>query len=562
MRYFLLLALSFSQIKGQSQNLQLNWVNQFAGSQEMEVADMAIDGNGNFLLTGYIIGTCDFDPSTNVYELTSAGGFDAFVCKLNPTGQLIWAHTIGSTSSDSGNGIDVDSDGNVVVVGSFRNTVDFDPSASTAELTSAGSGDAFVLKLDQDGNFLWVQRFGSFNSDDADAVVIDNNNNIIVAGGFQSTVDFDPGSGTQNLTATGSSVDAYFLRLTAAGDFSYAKRFGGSGSDAVRKLEVDADNYVYFAGHFSSTASFSPGSTLNITSAGSTDAVIGKLNSSGALFWAREFGGSQADSGFDIAIDATGNVYGVGYFRFLADFLPGSGVLQVVAEGESDAFAVKLNGSGSFQWMRKFGGIDFDYAECVELDPSENLVISGHFYGTSDFDPNENASALLTSVGGADIFITSITSNGDFLWADHVAGTGDQIAKTMVVDANNQIHVAGSFEETTDFNTGTGIDNLTSAGATDGFLTSLSALTVSVPAAEKPNVLVYPNPSSGSFDLRFGQRAEFKLTIVDMLGKIVVQKTGSAESITVTNEIGPGIYSLNLILDKKLRTSQTIIITP
>ncbi len=525
----------------------------------MEVSASAQDTDGNILLTGYFLGSCDFDPGTSVSELTSAGGFDAFVCKLDANGQLVWAHAFGSTSSESGKGIAADNDGNVVVVGSFRNTVDFDPSAATAELTSAGSGDAFVLKLDANGNFVWAKRIGGFNSDEANAVVTDSDNGIIISGGFQGTVDFDPGAGTQNQTASGSSVDVYFLRLTETGDFSYAKRFGGSGSDTVRKLKIDATDNVYFAGHFSSTATFSPGSTLSITSAGGTDAVFGKLNSSGALFWAREFGGSQADSGFDLAVDASGNVYCVGYFRFLADFLPGSGTLQVVAEGESDAFAVKLNGSGTFQWMRPFGGINFDYAECAGLDAAQNLIISGHFYGTSDFDPNENASSLFTSVDGSDVFLVSITSNGDLIWADHVPGTGDQVVKTMIVTANDQILIAGSFEETTDFDTGSGQTELTSVGATDGFVTVYSALAVGITTEVDHGVSIYPNPSAGPVEIGFGKISQYHLSIVDSNGKTVVRAAGNAASAVITDRLATGIYSLVLLLDETQVINKRII---
>ncbi|MCB9205410.1 MAG: T9SS type A sorting domain-containing protein [Flavobacteriales bacterium] len=544
-----------------SQNLLFQWVSPFSGSNYVEVLDMAQDADGNIIAVGNFIATADFDPSANTSELASAGGFDGFICKLDPMGQFIWARAVSGTESQSSKGVAIDGDGNIYVTGAFYGTTEFDGGPNSNEVTSAASGDAYVLKLDVNGNFVWVQTFGNLSNQSGDAIVCDADDNVIVAGTFQGTVDFDPGIGTQNLTANGSSADVFFLRLTPTGDFSYVKRFGGTGSDLVRKLSSDMDNNIYFAGHYSATATFTPGSTLNITAEGNTDAIVGKLNSSGALSWARSFGGSQADSGFDVEIDDQGNVYATGYFRWLVDFLPGSGVLQFVAEGESDGFVVKINNGGTFQWARQLGGINFDYAQTIAITSASDVVVAGHFYDTADFDPNPNATAEITSVDGPDLFITALTANGDHLWVDHFSGTDDQVAHKLLIDQNENLILAGAFEGTVDFDSGSGTEERTSAGSLDGFILRLSTLTVGAGSVEMDpkEIMVFPNPSTDQLNLVLPQAAAATIEIFDVAGCMVFTHQMTGKTLSLQPDLPAGTYIFSVRTDEKVTTLPVII---
>jgi len=115
--------------------------------------------------TGYFHGTVDFDPGAGTTNLTSAGDLDIFVHKLDASGNLVWAKRIGNTGEDDGYYITTDASGNVYTVGNFQNTVDFDPSAGTSNLTAAGGKDVFIHKLDPSGNFLWAKSWGSSSTD-------------------------------------------------------------------------------------------------------------------------------------------------------------------------------------------------------------------------------------------------------------------------------------------------------------------------------------------------------------------------------------------------------------
>ena len=102
----------------------------------------------------------------------------------------------GDTDQDVGYSVTVDSSGNIYTTGLFQGTVDFDPGAGTANLTSNGNKDAAVLKLDSSGNYVWAKSFGGTRMDFAWSVAVDSSGNVYTTGYFNGTVDFDPGAGT------------------------------------------------------------------------------------------------------------------------------------------------------------------------------------------------------------------------------------------------------------------------------------------------------------------------------------------------------------------------------
>ncbi len=235
----------------------------------------------------------------------------------------------------------MDAGGNVYTTGIFSGTADFDPGSGTYNLTSAGSSDAFISKLDNAGNFVWARRLGGTAQAGANGVAVDADGNVHTTGEFEGTADFDPGSGTYNLTSAGVD-DAFISKLDNAGNFVWARRLGGTIARAWG-VAVDAGGNVYTVGPFVDTADFDPGTgTYDLTSAGFDDTFISKLDSAGNFVWARRLGGTQVDQGLGVAVDAGGNVYTTGRFEDTVDFDPGSGTYDLTSAGFDDAFISKL----------------------------------------------------------------------------------------------------------------------------------------------------------------------------------------------------------------------------
>jgi len=192
------------------------WARQFGGSDNDDGLDVAVDASGNIFVIGSFTGTADFDPDTGIANMTSLGNYDAYVVKLNSTGTYAWARQFGGSSSDYSYGGAVDASGNTYVTGSFGGTADFDPGTGTANMTSSGAQDAFVVKLNSSGEYVWARQFGGSSEDSGNSVAVDSSGNVYVTGHFTGTADFDPGAGTVNLTSAGN-YDAYVVKLGSSG---------------------------------------------------------------------------------------------------------------------------------------------------------------------------------------------------------------------------------------------------------------------------------------------------------------------------------------------------------
>src|SRR5215213_7443409 len=144
----------------------------------------------------------------------------ALVIQSASAQSLEWVRGMGGSGVDFGQAIAVDNAGNVYSTGLFMNTADFDPGPGVFNLTSAGSWDIYISKLDSSGVFQWAKRIGSTGDDRGLAIATDGPG-VYLTGIFSLTVDFDPGAGTYNMTSAGN-VDIFIMKLDAAGNFVWA----------------------------------------------------------------------------------------------------------------------------------------------------------------------------------------------------------------------------------------------------------------------------------------------------------------------------------------------------
>jgi len=419
----------------------LLWAKRMGSTNDDLGMSIALDPSGNVYTTGRFQGTVDFNPSSSTSNITSVGGMDIFIQKLNASGNFLWAKRCGSTSEDYGQFISVDANGNVYTTGGFSGTVDFDPGNGTASLSSAGIEDIFIQKLSPSGDFIWAKRFGGDESDFANSMCIDAAGNVYTTGYFRNTVDFDPGAGTVNLTSAGD-LDIFVQKLDASGNFLWAKRMGSTGDDDGYYITVDVLGNVYATGNFQNTVDFDPGAgTANLTSAGEKDIFVLKMDTDGNLVWAKRCGSSSADVGYSIDLDNSGNVYTTGYFQGTVDFDPGAETSNLTSVGNADVFMLKLNASGNFVWAVSYGGTSAEYGQSMNVDSSGNIYTIGRFAGFGDFDPSAGT-ANLTSAGLDDIFIQKIsqcaptmgvdtqTACESYTWMDGITYTSSNYSAT------------------------------------------------------------------------------------------------------------------------------------
>lgn len=455
-----------------------------------EGRSVAVDASGN----SYVAGAFHYSDGNGDNAGATAG--DIYIAKLSPAGSLVWQQTLGSTGGDRAYGIALDSANNVYVTGTFSGTVDFNHSSSASTiLTSAGGLDAFVLKLSSEGIFQWVRRMGGPSTDVGWDITVDTANNVLTTGQFGSTVDFNPSnSATNNLTSAGSS-DIFVQKLSSSGSFVWAKRLGGRGADRGSAIRTDAANQVYTTGSFSGTADFNPSgsATFNLTSAGSTDVFVSRLNSSGAFSLAQRFGGPSGDIAHDIDVDSAGSIYTTGFFRDTADFDPGAAVANFTSAGNADVFISKLSSSGSYQFAKRIGGPDDDRGRGLVLESTGDIAVAGHFGGTVDFDPGLGT-AFHTASGAFDAFLVRLDSAGSYAGSQRFGGSAHDVARAIARDAANNLYLTGHYAIAATFDTGTGVVALTSVGGKDIFVVRVVRAAATSPVSS----LTQAAPSSGA----------------------------------------------------------------
>lgn len=244
------------------------WAKSAGAARPDQATAVALDVTGNIYVTGVYDETVDFDPGPGTADLTSRGFNDIFVLKLDANGNYVWAKSMGGSSHDAGKSIAVDVLGNTYITGYFYATADFDPGAGDKNLTAVGYYDIFIAKLDPSGNLIWVKSMGGPDGEVGESITLDNSCNVYSTGLYAQTVDFDPGSGTHNLTAVGGAGDAYVSKLDSAGNFVWAGTMGNNGFDAGVSIAVNGEDNVYAIGRFEGgPADFDPGSGVRTISA-------------------------------------------------------------------------------------------------------------------------------------------------------------------------------------------------------------------------------------------------------------------------------------------------------
>jgi len=448
-----------------------------------QVVDLAADPDGSVYVAGTFDGSVDFDPGTGTFFLTSLGLSDGFLAKYTATGALVWAGRLGGTSADTVTSLWRDATGNLILGGGFEGAADFDPGTGSQFLTSVGGSDGFVAAFSAAGGLLWARRFGGTSSDMVLDVGADGSGNAYAAGVFTGQADALPAPGGQ-ITSNGNAPDGFVLALDAGGAVRWSFGIGGVQSDGAAALTLTTDGSVVIGGVFRGTADFGPGTvTSELIAAGGADAYVASYTAAGTLRWARALSGT-ADEDVQIgglAADGSGGVAVSGSFAGTTVFSPGAGTVSRTSLGASDWYAARFDGSGILLTVFSVGGAGPDIAPRLSVDADGNLLVTGGFRGSVDFDPG-SSSQILTSLAtsGSDAFAARYTPAGSVLWArsfGEATGAADRLTTgtTLIPTALGTTLLAGRFFGAPNFGTSTARFGLISLGSADGFVLRLTA---------------------------------------------------------------------------------------
>lgn len=312
------------------------------------------------------------NPPKNSFSLTAEGTSDGFITKLDASGKVQWAKQFSGDNSEFGEKITINSEGNTFVIGNFKTEATFDDFT----LNGNGSNDGFVSKFDADGKATWATKFGGDSFDRGKGIAVDEAGNTYITGIFESSAKF----GNLSLN-TQNSRDIFVAKLDEAGDFEWAKNFGGTAADKGNAIAVDNNGNTYITGTFRNTITF--GDTT-LKSNGLNDGFITKLDAEGDVLWAKKFGEKSNEEGFGIALDESENIYLTGSFEDRVIF--GDTTLTSPAIDNKDAFIAKLDKMGMVKWAKQLGSNDFDEGYEIAVKGDSETYVTGSFLDSAIID--------------------------------------------------------------------------------------------------------------------------------------------------------------------------------
>jgi hypothetical protein len=252
------------------------WTTQFGTSNEDYVTDIALDGTGNTYVCGYTFGSLGG---------ASAGGYDAFVAKLDSSGAILWTRQMGTSMFDRASGIAVDDSNNVYITGETFGDL---------RGTNKGGPDAFVAKFNSSGTRQWTKQFGTRQADYGKSIAVTSSGTMFIGGETNG-----------NLAGHIGQTDAFVRKLNTSGNTLWTRQLGTSQDDFGEGISLGGSGGAYLAGT-------TRGSIVG-TNAGSTDAFLTRLSSSGGVLWSRQIGTSTYDQANSVAVNSVGDAYVTGY---------------------------------------------------------------------------------------------------------------------------------------------------------------------------------------------------------------------------------------------------------
>ncbi len=455
------------------------------GSADDVAYRVAVDAAGAQYVTGATTSTDADFPVTVGPDLTYNGGpRDIFVAKVSADGsQLVYAGYIGGDGKqEAGLDIAVDAAGNAYVVGATSSTEATFPVVGGPDLTyNGGSQDGFIAEVSADGTrLLFCGYIGGAKVDEALRVSVDATGDAFVTGYTASDERTFPVHGGPDLTQNGG-IDAYVAEVAPNGaGLMFAGFLGGVGKDIAFGLGRDTAGNIYVAGMTASTEATFPATVgPDVTyDGGATDAFVAKVSpDGGSILYAGYIGGSGNEKAKNLAVDAAGDAYVVGYTDSTdATFPVAVGPDLTYNGGTKDVFVAEVDPTGSsLRYAGYIGGASSDEARSVAIDGAGSAFVTGYTSSPPSSFPVIGGPSL-TYRGHTDAFVCVVEPGGTFLSScGYVGGSGQDQGLGIALGSPGDVYVVGQTGSTeASFPVAVGPDLTYDGGTHDAFVARIS----------------------------------------------------------------------------------------
>ncbi len=395
------------------------WARKIGGSGVEFCKSITLDKYGNPLICGSFSDICDFDPDPGkTNNRTALNNEDNFILKLDSMGSFQWVLQIGGRGTDAILDITTNKNDDILCTGLFGDSVDFDPGPGIEMRYSKGKSDVFILKLDKNGNFIWMKQMGSNEYEYGKSIKIDMSGNIYCIGEFVDLIDIDPGPDTFFLRGS----RCFMVKLDFNGTFLWGKRLPtqlnwGYHSSTQNMFCIDNQGSFIGAGWFKDSFDFDldKSNIKKVARLGDRAILHFKLDSTGKLSWLKSLGGKTDSSHIEpgsMCIDKNDNVCMSSRYQGPIDVYYLNDSARVVNTGFYDALMIVVNKNGvittSFECkgFLKYGPIT---VISTFFNTNKQFDIYGMFGGYFSYLNDSSQIKTLVSKGNWDIFIERIT---------------------------------------------------------------------------------------------------------------------------------------------------------
>ena len=268
-----------------------------------------------------------------------------------------------------------------------------------------------------------------------------------------------------------------FMGRAYADSALWVVQMGGNIDDSGQAVAIDSTDAVLTTGSFQNIADFAPGgATFNLQAVDDKDAFVSKLDSAGSRLWAVKFGGTKDEVGLGIHTDSADNVYTIGYFDKTIDLDPSgavdehTAVTETVGVSTKDIFIAKLSANGGYLWGVTIGAEHDDRGYSITTDGDGNVLATGNFFGTTNFDPLASAAGARTSPNRNTFIVKLSGADGAFRWVRYFDSNSPGNGFDITTDNANNVYTTGYFNSNTDFNSA-GTPNIVRGLDRDIFIT-------------------------------------------------------------------------------------------
>ncbi|MCX5888167.1 MAG: SBBP repeat-containing protein [Deltaproteobacteria bacterium] len=480
---------------------------------------IAVDQAGNMYVTGYT--TSGNFPLLNPAQQRKLDD-DVFVTKFDGNGSLAYSTYLSGNEDDVGHAIAVDGSGNAYVTGTTKSW-DFYVSSNAFQTSFMGGSDAFVVKLDPNGQIAWSSFLGGLGDEEGLSIAVDVYGKPYVTGYTKSSNFPTAGSPFQSFKA--GNADVFITKFKADGTgLEYSTYLGGGQTDTGYCIALNAAGEAYVGGYTTSN-NFPPlYSVQQMYTGWETNGRLGfvtRLNAQGsALVYSTYLGGNGDNRVNGIAVDANDDAYVTGYTSSSA--FPTQNPLQSQNGGYYDAFVAKIHFVSplfaplldlvnvsplTLSYSTYLGGGGNDYGNAIAVDTAGNAYITGSTF-SANFPLNDPIQSGLS--GSSDAFVAKINPDGSALqYSTYLGGSNADVGQGIAVSPDgNDVYVTGSTSSSVNFPLAKATFPTYGGGSSDAFLARLSTRNNVITASATGNGTISP---SGEVPVNYGADQNFTI---------------------------------------------------